>query len=748
MLRLFTAWLVFTACVCRAAAASAGDGALTFAPAAFVQPAGWPAVMGAQRAAEHLGPGVEFERWRLATASGPLMISIVRVDVRNPAVTLMAVSRNDSILGPGEALSTMADRHEAEAGINADYFDISGNGMPTNLVLEDGAVQHAPNGRAAFVVGADRRIVMGPVSWHARVETAGGAGVTIGVVNDWSPQTQIMFYTQRFGLPGAANADAELVLSPVPDVPGRYEVTQAVANQVTYAALQPPDLGIVARGQAAVDLLHAFHQGDVVTVTQQWDPVIPGPREGVGGGPLLLRAGAPYDDPDAPSPEERDVRYPLTGAGTSADGATLWLVTVDGRAPGRSIGITRPMLGSLFATLGASDAMAFDSGGSTEMVIRPLGDTQVTVANVPSDGRERSLADGLLVVNAAAPGPPARMLVRAAAPAVLVGSHLTIAAKTIDANDQPVPTGAAVHYTVTPSDAASIDALGMLTALRSGTIKVTAVAGETKGEVSVAVVPRVANLTVGPLERAYPLRITVPLSVVATTSDGTNIAVDAGAVAWSATGDGGNVETNSTFTTAAKPARSTVIARVGGARAEAPLYVGVHEQSLQRVLSPGDGPSLWHLERVPKEMPASLDASPARDGSVALHLSYDFGGFAGTRAAIAQSELRVPGEPLVLSVDVYGDRSGAWLRAGYRNGDGINDSLTLARHIDWEGWHTLRVNVPVQARWPIVWTKIYVVSPPSEKSAGDLWLRNLAAWYPGPPGAMALRHGRALAAAR
>lgn len=735
MLRFFTAWLAFTACMCCAIAASGDDGALTFTPAAFVQPSGWPSVMGARRAAEHLGPGVGFERWQLATASGPLTISIVRVDVMNPAVALMAVSRNDQIIGPGEPLSTMADRHNAEAGINADYYDIGGNGMPTNLVLENSAVQHAPNGRAALVIGGDRRVVMGPVSWHARIETAGGAGVTIGVVNDWSTQTQLMVFTQRFGLPGPANADAELVLSPAQDGSGHYQVTRAVADQPTFLPLRPDELGVAARGQAAADLLQTFHQGDVVALTQQWDPAIPGPREGVGGGPLLLRGGSPYEDPDAPSPEERDIRYPLTGAGTSADGSTLWLIAIDGRAPGRSIGVTRPMLGSLFAALGASDAMAFDSGGSTEMVVRRLGDAHVTVANVPSDGRERSIADGLLVLNAAAPGPPERMVVRAGAPAILVGSHMSIAPESIDANDQPVAAGVPVTYTATPSDVASIDAAGTLTALRPGTATVSADAGGARGEVRVSVVDRIATLAIGRLERAYVPGALVPLSVVAKTSEGATIAIDPAAVRWSTTGDGGTLDAHGTFVTAAKPSRSIVIARAGGARAEATLFVGAHELSLQHVLSAGEGPALWHLERVPKDLAASLDSSPARDGSPALHLSYDFSGFSGSRAAIAQSEIRVPGQPLVLSVDVYGDRGGAWLRASYRNADGISDSLTLARHIDWEGWRTVRASVPLQARWPIVWTKIYVVAPPSEKGAGDLWLRNLAAWYPGPASA-------------
>jgi len=315
---------------------------------------------------------------------------------------------------------------------------------------------------------------------------------------------------------------------------------------------------------------------------------------------------------------------------------------------------------------------------------------------------------------------------------------MNIAPESIDANDQPVPAGAPVRYAATPSDVASIDAAGTLSALRPGTAIVTAEAGGAKGDVRITVVSAIATLSIGRLERAYIPGTLVPLLVVAKTHEGASIAVDPDAVRWSATGDGGTLDARGTFATAAKPSRSIVIARVGGARAEATLFVGAHELSLQHELSPGDGPALWHLERVPKDLAASLDSSPARDGSPALHLSYDFSGFTGSRAAIAESEIRLPGEPLVLSVDVYGDRGGAWLRAAYRNADGISDSLTLARHIEWEGWRTVRVSVPLQARWPIVWTKIYVVAPPSEKGAGDLWLRNLSAWYPGPPGVTAV----------
>ena len=76
------------------------------------------------------------------------------------------------------------------------------------------------------------------------------------------------------------------------------------------------------------------------------------------------------------------------------------LVAIDGRQPRLSIGLTRPQLAAYMRSLGAYQAMAFDSGGSVTMVVRLPGHSAPTVVNSPSDGRERRVADALLVFSA------------------------------------------------------------------------------------------------------------------------------------------------------------------------------------------------------------------------------------------------------------------------------------------------------------------------------------------------------------
>jgi exopolysaccharide biosynthesis protein len=86
------------------------------------------------------------------------------------------------------------------------------------------------------------------------------------------------------------------------------------------------------------------------------------------------------------------LRHPRTAIGWRADGH-LVLVTVDGRQPQKSVGMTIEELAKLMIELGCVEAMNLDGGGSTTMVIRNK------IANSPSDAAgERPVSDALLIV--------------------------------------------------------------------------------------------------------------------------------------------------------------------------------------------------------------------------------------------------------------------------------------------------------------------------------------------------------------
>lgn len=122
-----------------------------------------------------------------------------------------------------------------------------------------------------------------------------------------------------------------------------------------------------------------------------WSLGWPGVVEALGGNPVLVKDG------EIAWGNLRGIhsllfqRHPRTGVGLRKDGKIL-LVTVDGRRPRYSKGMTMTGFAKLMHSLGAEWALNLDGGGSTTMVVRGR------VVNRPSDGRQRAVGSALMLV--------------------------------------------------------------------------------------------------------------------------------------------------------------------------------------------------------------------------------------------------------------------------------------------------------------------------------------------------------------
>ncbi|WP_449064396.1 phosphodiester glycosidase family protein [Planomonospora algeriensis] len=113
----------------------------------------------------------------------------------------------------------------------------------------------------------------------------------------------------------------------------------------------------------------------------------------MGGGVGLLRNGRVRISAAADGHASVNMmlrRHPRTIVGVNKSGGLI-LVTVDGRNPGVSVGASMVEAAQIMRWLGAKQAINFDGGGSTAMVVGHK------VVNRPSDGRERTIGDALFI---------------------------------------------------------------------------------------------------------------------------------------------------------------------------------------------------------------------------------------------------------------------------------------------------------------------------------------------------------------
>jgi exopolysaccharide biosynthesis protein len=336
-------------------------------------------------------PGIGFAQYAMRTEHGPLAISVLTIDPEEPTLRFDTAIAEDHVISSGERTSAMGLRTSAVAGVNGDYFDIGRTYQPQGMLVRSGEIVRGPVDRAAVVIDETKHVRFD--EFHVAGEVrADGARLPITQINDW-PAGAVTVITPAFGktLPPAAN-DTFVALAPS-GKPNRYRVTSVASAAVA----QPVTFGIALGPDAHAKL----RPGEYVDVSYRIEPVVPRAVAAIGGGPILVRDGSPYEDPHAPAPDERDYRWPVIALARRGDDRLL-LVAADGRHPERSIGMTRPEFADLLVRLGATDAMALDSGGSVTMVSRAPGDASVSVRNVPSDNSaERWVSDALFIYSSA-----------------------------------------------------------------------------------------------------------------------------------------------------------------------------------------------------------------------------------------------------------------------------------------------------------------------------------------------------------
>jgi phosphodiester glycosidase/flagellar hook capping protein FlgD len=361
---------------------------LSLAAVAFLAPAG-------HAEPRELWPGVSYENDVQFTPHGPVAINVLRGPRPGGLTTLEPVVSNDTIVGR-ETLTGMQRRlasTAAMAGVNGDFFALA-TGRPSGLVLQEGQLLAPPNGsRASAGVTTDGTLDIRRVGFAGSWDAGAGPHV-LSALNAAPKAGRIALFTDAYGpaTPPIAGS-AAVILFPFPDTitsVGLSAQVVEVDSGSSPVAIPSGGAVLLARNAAAPLLRQEASVGSPITVGLSFKPDWPGIVSAVGGGPQIVRNGAPvFRAGEAFTTSQLGQRAPRSAVGQAADGRIV-LVAVDGRQPGYSVGLTNFELAQALVRLGAVTGMALDSGGSTTMAF------DGTLLNRPSDGRERRISNALM----------------------------------------------------------------------------------------------------------------------------------------------------------------------------------------------------------------------------------------------------------------------------------------------------------------------------------------------------------------
>ncbi len=654
-----------------------------------------------------VGPGAVYRWYDVYGTAGATKIHALELDLMSSSLKLMLGRSNGNVIGM-QTVSGMASDLEAKtggtviAGINGDFYSLQ-TGVPLSFLMENGEVVMSPlESGCAFTVTSDGRAFVGEyanifsATAYINGESSSVNGVNRAVGADWEG---LYLFTSAYGSTTRTTGGTEVICTVNSGRVANGETLLLTVDEIREDQGGAP----LSEGKVVLSamtdkraLLQSLTPGSQVMVSVALQNGYENATLSTGGAQMLVSNGEIIwgVTPD---------RAPRTVIGVTAEGRVLMFV-VDGRATGFSAGATYNEAARLAYDLGCVSAMALDGGGSSTFLAQLPGAADSSVINRPSDGTPRKVGTGLLVLNTAAKGPAASLMVTPYVPRVLAGSTIQLTAAALDANILPVAANGTISWSG-ESQLGTIDANGLLTTTRdskAGVVTASDSAGIT-GQRLVQVVTTPTSIT--PSKTSVTLGIGEKVSLSAKAAfNGYELASQTDAFTWSVQGDIGSFTAPGEFTAGgAGGATGKILVSAGGTTAE----ISVTITKAPTILLD------FETEQPPMGSSASGGASSSiayvtgggenvRFGGGSLKLNYNFTGTTGAATAearpkaIENNNILIDGYPKRIGLWVYGDGSGNTLTGEIADSTGKTAALNYTGNggLSFTGWKYVEATVP------------------------------------------------------
>jgi exopolysaccharide biosynthesis protein len=692
-------------------------------------------------------------------------VQAIVADLDNPYVTLNVMTGQTGQITQRENVTLMSRNTGAVAGVNGDFFNISAEGAPLGPQIASGKLMASPTtllqGMYAFGITKDRRPMIEMFTFQGLVMAVNGQSYPISGVNrtyGWfdgvhSHGNAIHLYTSDWGSVSRAN-DGATTPTEVLVVGTDSAFTGGVVAEIALNGTlnkKAPENGYILRaaGRGAAFVAANLKIGDVIATPTSLLPLNTNLALSGNDFSMLLGGHTILVSEGQAAAFSRDVTgiqgtsaTSRTGVGYTQDGRYVYMVTAD--HAGDSVGPTLAQFQQILLQMGLWRALNLDGGGSTTMVSRPLGEFQAQLSNVPKDGAQRKVVNGLGVYTLAPAGELQGLIV--SGPSFLwKGERAQYAVKAFDTFYNPLdPLGLGTQFSAV-GEHVMMQPNGEAIAQFAGVSEITAAAGDRKPSLQVEVADRasIARLDLVPSKPPSEWKIgdQIRLQAKATLQDGREFSIPTDLLQWELFGVRGVFQAG-TFRYEGFVQEPGVVTP----STTAAMLVARYDRFSTRLVIPTP-PRVWitDFQQVPwlitsEAFPNAAQAAVSltsgmtgKSNDLSLSLSYDFRSGDGVTDFAAYAKLNgsagieVPkNKPSALQLDVMGDGQGGWLRVEFTDPSGAFIRKTIAERIDWQGLRT--IDVSLNDINPSSLKRIYIVS--KKPIAGVIGVDNMSWVYP------------------
>ncbi len=334
------------------------------------------------------------------TTDEPLSIFLLEIDLSKKIKFELGYA-NNAIGKAGEPLSQMSSRmvkdgYKVIAGVNSDFF----GGDPyvaENSMVKAGNVFKGVNiNRNLIGFDCNNQPMISAFNFNGYIQTEENK-IKIDQMNANSDTDKVFIFDRNYSINvELKDNQSAFIIKPV------NNTTNYGINEYTIVKIFNGDLPkFLFLNRSLIVLpseyikMYNLYEGKQIHINLSFEPSINNLYTLIGGLPHIMENGKPIDNFDGREglhSEKFFGKNPRTAIGFNKKENKAFIIAVDGRRDDYSVGMTMKELSYYMYSLGCEDALNFDGGGSTTMVIRD------SVLNKPTDLiGERAVFNGLFI---------------------------------------------------------------------------------------------------------------------------------------------------------------------------------------------------------------------------------------------------------------------------------------------------------------------------------------------------------------
>ncbi|MCT4633514.1 MAG: phosphodiester glycosidase family protein [Firmicutes bacterium] len=649
-------------------------------------------------------------------------VNVLEVDLTDENTGLKLLRNNDGIKNRLKLKENVDESIGVIGAINGDFFDTSTKAVLGPLI-ENGDIITSHISEKGFsnivISGKTAEIVDNYVLNMRFINRKSNASLPVFYINKpfYKGDTVVLYNSyyddKTIGYTGKYNII-------------EYIVENNIIKEIRYnekAALIPKDGYVISAVGKYMDILtKEYAVGDKVDFVYNSYPSVNVVDMVFGSGPIILKDG------NVPEYFDMNIKgsHPRTAIGISEDRKTMYLVTVDGRDKSYT-GVSQEYLGEILKKLGAYNGVNLDGGGSTEMVVKYPGMFRSEIVNIPSDGSERLLVNGIGIINKGEPSIINGIDIVLDDDNVFLDTRRKISIRAYDENyNSLIIEDYKVIWSVEGIDGDFENGFFLPKSTGRGVIKASYDGFEIEREIFV--VDNIRNLEITPQVFSGDFGDKINVKSYVKNVNGYMSKIRNEDLSWSIPEGVGHFDEEGFFIIDSKDSKGTIKVSFKDKSMEIPYIVGHKEIGIEKFEN-----NPYEFLRYPENVSgSSVLVKDGFEGS-SLKLTYDFTKAGGTRAAYIDfgEKIRLDEIPDKLAMMVKGDYgNNHWLRAIVEDDSGKKYYVDFHQNIDWEGWKYVSGKLPDVSGEFLQLNRVYLVETDGEKrDEGYIEIDNLVAVY-------------------